>query len=277
MLLPAAILIFLTFYAGLVWTVYVSFTRSGIVPNYTWSGLVQYQRLFADERWMTAYPNMFVFGAVLIGGALVFGTVLAIVIDQNVKAEGLFRAVFLYPLSVSFIVSGLAWQWLLNPTLGLQASVQALGYPEFTFDWIARADRSIYTVAIGAIWHSSGLVMAIMLAGMRNIDAEIWRATRVDGIPRYRVYLSIIIPMLRPMVLTCVILLVGSVIRAYDLVVAMTQGGPGFASDLPAKFVVDSIFERGNLGLGSAGAVIMLVSMTIAVAPYFYIEMRRRA
>jgi glucose/mannose transport system permease protein len=275
-LVPSLFLVVTSFYLGLVFTGYISLTRSSIAPDYTLAGWFQYVKLFTNPRWLTAYKNMFIFGTLFVGGALVLGTLLAIAIDQRVRAESLFRTIFLYPLSISFIITGLAWQWILKPSFGIQGVVRGWGWESFTLDWIARSGLSIYTLVLAALWHSSGLVMAIMLAGLRGIDEDIWKASRMEGIPRWRAYLSIIIPMLRPMVLTCVVLLSASVIKSYDLVVAMTAGGPGYSSDLPAKFVVDLTFERTNLGMASAGAIVMLVTLTAALAPYFYLELRKR-
>ncbi|KGM32755.1 carbohydrate ABC transporter permease [Inquilinus limosus] len=274
---PTVLVMATCFYGTILWTIYISFTRSSLVPNYDFAGVAQYVRLFSTARWYTAFGNMFVFGGLFIAGALVLGTLLAVLIDQKVKGEGAFRTIFLYPLSMSFIVTGLAWQWFLNPTMGLQDFVRGLGWEGFTFDWIVDRDRAIYTLVIAGVWHSSGLIMAIMLAGLRGIDHEVWRAARVEGIPRWRTYWSIVLPMLRPLVVTCVVLLAIAVVKSYDLVVAMTRGGPGNATDLPAKFVVDLTFERANIGLASAGAVVMLVAVLAALAPYLYIELSRRA
>ncbi|HSK41723.1 MAG TPA: sugar ABC transporter permease [Arenibaculum sp.] len=275
-LAPTILAMAVCFYGAILWTTYISFTRSGLLPNYTFVGIDQYVRLFNTGRWLTAYTNMFLFGGLFIAGALALGTLLAILIDSRVRFEGVFRAIFLYPLSMSFIVTGLAWQWFLSPTIGLQSFVRDLGWQSFTFDWIVHRETAVYTLVFAAMWHSSGLIMAIMLAGLRSIDAEIWRAARIDGIPRARVYLNIVLPMLRPLVVTCVVLLAVAVVKSYDLVVAMTGGGPGNASDLPGKFVVDLTFERANIGLASAAAVVMLVSILLALAPYLYVELARR-
>jgi glucose/mannose transport system permease protein len=276
-LAPTVLVMLVCFYGCMLWTIYVSFTRSGILPNYNWAGFAQYARLFSTPRWIVAYSNMFAFGVLLILGALALGTFLAVLIDRGVRFEGAYRTVILYPLSMSFIVTGLAWQWVLSPTLGVQHLVRDLGWSDFTFDWIAQPDRAIYTLVFAGIWHQSGLIMAIMLAGLRGIDREIWRAARVEGIPVWRTYVSIVLPMLRPLLVTCLVLLATAVVKSYDLVVAMTGGGPGFASDLPAKFVVDATFERANIGLASAGAVVMLGSVLVALAPYLYVEMARRS
>jgi glucose/mannose transport system permease protein len=227
-------------------------------------------------RWLTAYTNMFIFGALTIAGALAVGTLLAVLIDNQVRFEGAFRTLMLYPLSMSFIVTGLAWQWVLNPAIGIEHFVRGLGWSGFRFDWIVDQDYAIYTLVFAAIWHEAGLIMSIMLAGLRGIDREIWRAARVEGISRRQTYWHIILPMLRPLVVTCVVLLAIAVVKSYDLVVAMTGGGPGFASDLPGKFVVDTVFERSNIGLASAAAMVMLGTVVAALAPYLYVTAARR-
>ncbi len=274
---PTALITLVCFYGCAVWTAYISLTRSSFFPNYEFSGIAQYTRLFSTERWNVAYANMFIFGVLLVAGALALGIILALMIDRNVRGEGFFRTIMLYPLAMSFIVTGLAWQWVLSPSIGVQHFVRDLGFPDFTFDWVARQDRAIYTLVFAGVWHQAGLIMAIMLAGLRGVDRDIWKATRIEGIPVWRVYLGIVLPMLRPLVVTCVVLLSVAVVKSYDLVVAMTGGGPGFASDLPGKFVVEFSFERANIGQASAAAVVMLGSIFAALAPYFYIEMRRKA
>jgi glucose/mannose transport system permease protein len=207
---------------------------------------------------------------------LFLGTVLAVLLDRRVRFEGVFRTIMLYPLSISFIVTGLTWQWVLSPSIGIQHFVRGLGWTDFVFDWITRPDRAIYTLVFAGIWHQSGLIMAIMLAGLRGVDREIWRAIRVEGIPAWRAYVSIILPMLRPLMVTCIVLIAIAVVKSYDLVVAMTNGGPGFASDLPGKFVVDFAFERANIGQASAAATVMLGSVLAIVAPYLYFELARK-
>lgn len=274
--LPSILAVGTCFYGGILWTAYVSTTRSGLMPNYDLVGFAQYVRLFATSRWLTAYGNMFLFGTLTIAGSLTLGTILAILIDQKVRFEGAFRTLLLYPLSMSFIVTGLAWQWVLSPDIGIQHFVQSLGWESFEFDWLGDPDRAIYTLVFAALWHQSGLIMVMMLAGLRGVDGDIWRAARVEGISRTRTYISIVLPMLRPQIVTCVVLLAAVVVKSYDLVVALTGGGPGNASDLPGKFVVDFTFERSNLGLASAAAMVMLVSVLAAVAPYLYLNVARR-
>ncbi|MGI3901437.1 MAG: carbohydrate ABC transporter permease [Janthinobacterium lividum] len=274
---PTVVAMLACFYAPILWSAYISFTRSTLFPDYSFAGLFQYQRLWATLRWHVAFENMLIFAALFVVFALAIGTLLAILIDQNIRFESFFRTILLYPLSMSFIVTGLTWQWLLNPAMGVQHLVRELGWTGFRFDWIVQQDTAIYTIVLAAIWHSSGLVMAKMLAGLRGIDGDIWRAARVEGIPKWQTYLSIVLPLLRPITVTCVVLLVINVVRSYDLVVAMTQGGPGIASDVPGKFVVDMAFQRNNIGQASAAAMMMLLTVLAALAPYLYLETRRKA
>lgn len=262
-LVPTILLCLIGTYGSIAWTVGISLTPSGSLPRAEWAGLAQYVRLAGEPRWHTAFANMFLFGGFYVAGCLAFGTLLAIALDQGVRARSLLQTIFLYPIALSFIVTGLAWQWFLNPTTGLQEFVRSLGWEEFRFDWLSDPDRAVFTLVIAGIWHSSGLVMAIVYAGLGSVDGEIWRAGRVDGIPRARMYLRVILPMLAPVLLVCVVLLAMNVVKSYELVVAMTGGGPGYATDLPAKFVVDNLFTRANVGLASAAATVMLLTILL--------------
>ena len=278
--LGPALLIALVAYCGAMgWTIWISFTNSRMLPSSVFVGLRQYGSLAVNERWLTSVQNIFIFGVLFIAAALALGFLLAALIDQRVRGESLLRSVFLYPFSMSFIVTGLAWRWLLDPTFGVQKIGRDLGFATFSFDWLVRPQRVIYTLVFAAVWHAAGLVMAIMLAGLRGVDPEIWKATRVDGIPSWRVYLFIIIPQMRGSFATALILLAVSVARLYDLSVAMTNGGPGIASEVPAKFVMDHLFDRGNVGLATAAATSMLITVVAVLAPLLYWQYRptRRA
>lgn len=275
-LLPTIVVLCVCFIGGIVWTGVISLTPSSMVPRFEFAGLLQYERLFNTQRWLVAYGNMFIFGALVIGGTLTLGTLLAIVIDNKVRGESVFRTALLYPLSMSYIVTGLVWESILSPAIGVQSFVQKLGWSSFTFDWLIREDKALYCLVFGAIWHHAGLIMVVMLSGLRNFDPLVWRAAKIDGISRPQTYLHIVLPAMRPIIVTCVILLTIQVVRSYDLVVALTGGGPGFASDLPGKFVVDYAFERGNVGLASAAAITMLFSVLAVLAPYFWLELRRK-
>jgi glucose/mannose transport system permease protein len=265
-----------TFVLCVLWSAQLSFTSSKIFPAYDYVGFKQYVRLFANERWAVSFHNMAIFGACLISGALVIGFLLAVMIDQSVRWESFWRTVFLYPNALSFVVTGLAWQWLLNPSLGLPELVRHLGWEGFQLNLLGEQQTAIYAVSVAAVWQASGLVMALCLAGLRGIDAEIWKATRIDGVPRWKVYLHVVVPMLGPIFFTATVLLSLSVVKGFDLVVAMTNGGPGTATEVPAKFVIDHIQVRANVGLAMAGAVVMLITVVAALAPWLYVQKRRK-
>jgi glucose/mannose transport system permease protein len=271
-LLPAAVIVVAIYIGAMIWTVRLAFSSSKMLPVFDFVGLQQFERLFATERFVVSGWNILVFGILFIAGALVLGFILAVFIDQHVRFEGAFRTIFLYPYAMSFIVTGLAWQWFLHPELGLQKAVRDWGFTSFTFDWIVQPNLVVYTLVIAAIWQASGLVMAILLAGLRGVDAELWKAARIDAIPPWRVYLSIILPMLTPMLVTAAVLLAVAVAKLYDLVIAMTKGGPGISSEVPAKFIMDNFFERSNVGLGCAAATVLLVTVVAIVAPWIYAE-----
>ena len=271
-LLPAALIVIVVYIGCMIWTVRLSFTSSKLLPKLDFVGFDQYERLFANTRFLISIENLVVFGALFLIGCLVLGFLLAVFIDQRVRAEGVFRTIYLYPHALSFIVTGLVWQWFLNPTLGLQKLVRDAGFESFTFNWLVDRDMAIYTVVIAGIWQSAGLVMAILLAGLRGVDDQIYKAARVDGIPIWRYYISIVLPIIRPMVITAAVLLALAVVKVYDLVVAMTGGGPGIASEVPAKFVMDHLFQRQNVGLAMACATFMLVTVIVVVTPWLYAQ-----
>lgn len=270
------VVVALFFYGSIAWTFFMSLTRSTLIPSYEVVGLDQYVKLFTNQRWLVSCMNMVIFGVLYILGTLAFGMLLAVFADRRIKAESFFRTVFLYPLAVSLIITGLSWRWLLDPTTGLQALMRGIGWESFTFDWLTRPDRALYTLVIASIWHSAGLVMVIVLAGLRGIDNDLWKAIRMEGIPLWRAYCQVIFPGMRPVIASCVVLLMSEVIRGYDLIIAMTKGGPGISTEMPAKFAVDFYFARVNLGLASAASIMMLVLSLLLLTPYFISEFRRR-
>ncbi|MVW63642.1 ABC transporter permease subunit [Massilia sp. NEAU-DD11] len=276
-LLPMALVAALGYLGAGLWTFYISLTGSRTFPSGHFIGLAQYHRLFDNERWMLSLHNLAAYGVLFVLACLVIGFLLAVFIDQNVKGEGVFRTIFLYPYAMSFVATGLVWQWLLTPGDGIDGSLRALGFHDVRFDWIVSQGLAIYTVVIATVWQMSGLVMALMLAGLRGVDPEIWKAARLDGIPAWRVYAQIVLPMLWPTIATVLLLLATAVAKLYDAVVAMTQGGPGIASEVPAKFIMDHLFLRSNVGLASAGAIVLLVPVLALLAPYAYARSRKEA
>lgn len=274
-LAPATTIALLCFYGFAAWTFIISLTGSHLLPVYDFVGLDQYYRLFATPRWWLAMRNLAVYATCLIGGCIPLGYGLAILVERVGVWGSIGRAIFMLPLCLSFVVTGVIWQWLLNPGLGIQHTVRDLGWTGFHFDWLVRADRAIYTIAIAGIWQQTGMCMAVFLAGLRNIGPTVWRISNLDGIPVWRVYLHVVTPMLRPAFVTSTVLLASSAVKSYDLVVTLTGGGPGFSSDLPAHFVVDLI-GRQELGMGAAGACMLLCAAAAVVGPYLCYELRRR-
>lgn len=274
-LLPLALTVVVGYLGTVLWSIKVSLSNSRSFPSDTFVGLAQYARLFENERWMLSLHNLALYGVLFIAACMVIGFLLAVLIDQNVSGEGVLRTVFLYPYAMSFVATGLVWQWMLAPGSGIESALHAFGFPDARFDWIVDQDKVMYTIVIATVWQASGLVMALMLAGLRGIDDEIWKAARLDGIPAWRVYLSIVLPMLGPTIATVFLLLSSAVVKLFDAVVAMTQGGPGTASEVPAKFIMDHLFGRANIALASAGAVMLLVPVLALLAPYAYARSRK--
>ncbi|WP_156862456.1 carbohydrate ABC transporter permease [Casimicrobium huifangae] len=268
----AASLVFV--YGFILITVALSFTESRLLPNWEWAGLERYADLFDNERFWTSAKNLAIFGGLFIGISLIVGLLLAILLDQKIRGEGFLRAVYLYPMALSFIVTGTAWKWLLNPGLGLERIVQQLGWTSFSFDWLVNPDRAIYTVVIAGVWQSAGFAMALFLAGLRGVDSEIIKAAQVDGASALTIYRRIIIPTLRPVFFSVTLILAHIAIKSFDLVMALTGGGPGTASDVPAIFMYQFSFSRGQLGVGAASAVMMLMTIIAVMVPLMYAEAR---
>ncbi|GJI87073.1 carbohydrate ABC transporter permease [Duganella hordei] len=276
-MIPMALTVLLAYLGTMLWTARVSVSSSRTFPASDFVGASQYIRLFNNERWLLSLQNVVVYGVLFITACLVIGFLLAVFIDQKVMAEGALRTIFLYPYAMSFVATGLIWQWILNPELGIQEVLHKLGFADAKFDWIVDQDMAIYTIVIATVWQASGLVMALMLSGLRGVDEELWKAARIDGIPRWRVYVSIVLPMLGASVSTAFVLLFVMVVKVFDSVVAMTQGGPGTASEVPAKFIMDYLFGRANIGLASAASIVLLTTVLAIVAPLYFVRNRRAA
>ena len=255
-----------------IWSVIYSFTKSRSLPAEKFVGFDQYERLFNTPRWLVSIENIAIYGICSLVLSLVIGFILAAFLDQKIRFENTFRTIFLYPFALSFIVTGLVWQWILNPEFGLQEVVRSMGFEEFVFNPLRNRDLVIYGVLIAGLWQGSGLVMVLMLAGLRGIDQDIWKASRVDGIPIWKTYILIVIPMMRPVFVTTLVIIASGIVKVYDLVVAQTAGGPGTSSEVPAKYVYDFIFLRGNLGQGLAASTIMLATVLIILIPWILLE-----
>jgi glucose/mannose transport system permease protein len=258
------------------WTVVYSFTGSRLLPKTRWVGVDQYDRLWGTDRWIVSIENLAIYGGCMLVFSLTLGFIMAALLDQRIRFENTFRTVFLYPYALSFVVTGLTWQWMLNPTFGLQKVVRDFGFVDFTFAPLTNSDFAIYGVLLAGLWQGTGLVMVIMLAGLRGIDEDIWKASRVDGIPKWKTYIMIVLPLMRGAIITAVVLVATSIIKVFDLIVAQTQGGPGLATEVPAKYVMDMMFRNQNLGQGFAASTMMLLFVMIILIPWAVYEYREK-
>jgi glucose/mannose transport system permease protein len=305
--IPMILTAMVVFVGGTLWTVLHSFTGSRLLPKgidtetylsipmpawtpdfiskdksidfwypyLDWSkfvGLDQYERLWETPRWLISISNLALYGFCSLILTLTIGFILAALLDRKIRFESAFRTIFLYPFALSFVVTGIAWQWILNPDFGLQSLVRDWGWESFTFNPLNDPDTVMFGLLIAGIWQGSGLIMCIMLAGLRGIDEDIWKAARVDGIGTVKTYIRIVIPMMRPVFITALVLIASGIIKLYDLVVAQTNGGPGISSEVPAKYVIEYMFRAQNLGQGFAASTMMLVSVIIILIPWAYLE-----
>jgi glucose/mannose transport system permease protein len=270
--IPIIVTALCVFVGGTIWTIVYSFTKSGLLPKLKFVGLKQYDRLWGTPKWLISIENIAIYGICMLIFVFLIGFILAALIDQKVRFENTFRTIILYPYAMSFVVTGLVWQWILNPEFGIQKIVRDLGWEAFEFNPIYDADIAIFGVLIAGLWQGSGLVMVLMLAGLRGIDQEVWKAARVDGISTGKTYIFVVIPMMRPVFITTLVLVSTGIVKLYDLIVAQTGGGPGIATEVPAKYVYDTMFQANNLGQGFAASTMMLVTVAIVVIPWAILE-----
>jgi glucose/mannose transport system permease protein len=251
-----------------VWTTWVSFTPSTLLPTNGWVGLRNYRAILASRNWDIAFHNLLLFGAGFVLLTIAIGLLLAVLLDQRIRGENVMRTIFLYPMAVSFVVTGTVWSWLLNPGIGVQKLVNDFGWTGFRFDWLVRQDMAIYTIVIAAVWQASGFAMALFMAGLRSVEPDLIKAAQIDGAGPWRTYLRVILPTLWPIVIAVLVILLQFAIKAFDLVRALTDGGPGISTQLPTLVVYDFMFQRGLLGRGAAAAVLMLLTLLAVLAPY---------
>jgi glucose/mannose transport system permease protein len=282
-LAPSFLLVLIFGYGFNLWTVFLSFTNSRAFASTKLIGLANYEKLWnwtfetdPPSSWYTAIVNIGIFGGLYIVFCLVLGLTLAILLDQRIRGEGILRPIYLYPLALSFIVTGTAWKLFLDPGIGLEKAVHDWGWTSFKFDWVVNPRMMIYCVAIAGIWQSSGFVMAMFLAGLRGVDGEILKAAQIDGASTYATYRRIVIPIMRPVFLSAIIVLAHMAIKSYDLVLSVTGKNPGGAAELPSTFMYSYTFTRNQMGVGSTSAVIMLMTIAAIMIPYLYSELREK-
>lgn len=259
-----------------LWTFYISLSNSTLLPTYGFVGFENYAALWSNRRWNIAYTNLFLFSAFYVVGAMAIGLLLAILIDQRIRAEAAWRTIFLYPLAVSFVVTGTVWSWLYSPTAGIEFLVRSLGWESFSFALTTDRNYAIYAVILTGIWQSSGFAMALLLAGLRSVDGDLVKAAQIDGAGVLRTYRRVILPTIAPIFIAVAVVLLQFAIKTFDLVVALTSGGPGIATTFPAIFVYDLMFQRGQIGVGAAAAIMMLLALAVVLVPYALFLVWRR-
>lgn len=276
-LAPSLVATFVYVFVFAAWTIWVSLSNSADLPDYSFAGFHHYAELWVNLRWRIAYTNLFLFSALYVIGTMVIGLSLAILIDQRIRAEALFRTIYLYPLAISFVVTGTVWRWLFSPTTGFESLMHQLGWASFKFDWLVQREMAIYTVVLTGIWQASGFVMALFLAGLRSVDPDLIKAAQIDGAGMPRIYRRIILPAIGPIFIAVAVVLLQSAIKIFDLVLAMTQGGPGISTTVPAIYVYDLMFQRGQLAEGAAGAIMILLALALVLVPYtIWTNLRQR-
>ncbi len=273
---PTVLIALVFIYGFILITAWLSFTESRLLPRWEWAGFVQYLALFDTDRWWVSWTNLGIFGLLFVFGAGAIGLLLAILLDQKVRAEGFLRAIYLYPMALSFIVTGTAWKWILNPGIGVEKVLHDWGFQNASFDWVVNSDMAIYTVVLAGLWQSSGFAMALFLAGLRGVDAELFKAAQVDGAKTPTIYWRIIIPSIRPVFFSVAMILAHIAVKSFDLVMALTGGGPGTSTDVPAIFMYQFSFNRGQLGLGAASAMMMLLTLIAVLVPIIYMETKKK-
>jgi glucose/mannose transport system permease protein len=267
-LAPSLVATFVYVFVFCGWTIWISLSNSTLMPDYSLVGFHHYAELWSNRRWSIAYNNLFLFSSLYVVGTMAIGLTLAILIDQRVRAEALWRTIYLYPLAVSFVVTGTVWRWLFSPSTGIESVIRQLGWASFKFDWLIQREMAIYTVVITGVWQASGFVMALFLAGLRSVDPDLVKAAQIDGADMPRIYRRIILPAIGPIFIAVLVVLLQFAIKTFDLVIALTGGGPGIATTVPAIYVYDLMFQRGQMAQGAAAAIMILLALSLVLVPY---------
>lgn len=263
---PVMFVALIFYFGSVVWSMIMSLTPSKVFPDMVFVGLRNFRRLFNDDLWILSLRNLLIFA----GGSIVsllLGFILAVLLDSKPVGERVFQTVYLYPMAISLIITGLVWQWLFNPTMGLQQFFRDLGLKNFDFNWVASKQKVMLAVLMAVIWQSAGFYMVLSSSGIKGVDGEIWQASRIDGIPKLRMYLEVVIPMMKFTFLTCFVLISIGAVKAYDIIVAMTNGGPGGHSVMPSYYIVTMYVTRQNIAMGASGSTIVLLIVVAIMLP----------
>lgn len=308
LIVPSVVAVLVFVYGFIGWSALVSMSEwDSVRPDYTFVGLDNFRELFEHYRFQIDIRNTVVFTIFFVGSCLVIGFVLASLLDRHIAAEGIFRSIYLFPMAISFIVTGVAWRWLLAPRAGVNLLADKAGVDALRYDWYTDPTvqyihpsshlgealsfaglgfvcdpnfgipLAMISVVIAATWQMSGFVMVLYLAGLRAIPEELKEAARVDGAGELQVLRHVALPLLRPVTLSAMIILGHQSLKIFDLVVSMTQRGPGFATDVPALFMFETTFQGNHFARGAAISIVMLVTVSMLVIPYLFWSLRKEA
>jgi len=275
---PSILAVSIFIYGFIFWSGRVSFSKwKGLLPDYTWAGFDNYLGLFHDPRFMIDIRNTVIFTVLFVSGSLVLGLMLAILLDQRLRAEGFFRSVFLFPMAISYIVTGVVWRWLMNPAMGSRMSgfnllFKGLGLDALISKWYTTPKWGIAFIAVPAIWQMSGYIMAIYLSGLRAIPQQLREAAEVDGATELQIYFRVILPLLRPVTLSAMIILGHISLKVFDLILAVA--GKQVALDVPAVYMWQTTFDGYFFGRGAAIGILLLLSVAVLVIPYLRYSLR---
>ncbi|MBI5842629.1 MAG: sugar ABC transporter permease [Chloroflexi bacterium] len=272
LVMPSIAAVFIFIYVFIGWSVRVSLSKwKGLTPDYTWVGLDNYLQLFADPRFHVDIRNTITFTLIFVVGSIVLGFLLAVLLDQGLKGEAFFRTLFLFPMAISFIVTGVVWRWLMNPAEGSRMSGLNLLFSYINFDflvnrWHTTPNWGIAAIALAAIWQMSGYTMALYLAGLRSIPQELREAAQIDGASEFQIYRHIVLPILTPVTLSALIILGHISLKVFDLIIAIA--GKQLPLDVPAIYMWQSTFDGLFYGRGAAIGTLLLISVAVLIIPY---------
>jgi len=278
---PSLLAVMVFVYGFIIWTARVSVSAwKGLNPDYTYVGAENYVNLASDRRFHIDVNNTIIFTIVFVLGCLLIGLGLAILLDKGIRAEGFYRSLFLFPMAISFIVTGVVWRWLMNPAQGDRLSGLNLLFHNLHLDflinsWYATPTWGIAAVAIGAVWQMSGYTMALYLAGLRAVPEALREAARVDGATEFQLYRRVIMPLLWPVTLSAVIILGHSSLKVFDLIIAMV--GKQIALDVPSIYMWTTTFDGFFFGRGAAIGMVLLISVAVLVIPYLWYSLRQES
>lgn len=275
---PSILAVFIFVYAFIGWSIRVSLSKwKGLTADYTWNGINNYLELFKDPRFHVDIRNTLIFTGVFVVGSIVLGFILAVMLDQGLRGEGFFRSLFLFPMAISFIVTGVVWRWLMNPatgsrTSGLNLLFSYIGLDSLQNAWHTTPTWGMAAIALAAIWQMSGYTMALYLAGLRAIPTELREAAQIDGANSFQVYRHIMLPLLSPVTLSALIILGHISLKVFDLIVAIA--GKQYALDVPAIYMWQVTFDGLFYGKGAAVGILLLISVAVLIIPYIRYTLR---